>query len=235
MGMAQHYTPEEYMKNDFGKVGIPFEAIKVNMDGFSDIFSEGSTELKKLLLLMWGNNIETIGCCVGHERAPLCYKDTLFGDKEITPEEYDKHKNSSRYHCYSRDKRSYFSFKVDCDGNSDAMQELQDILREELDNVSPQLPIYSVFVRQNNVHHCEEANIFLDAVPSKPEVERFFSCLNKVISNVFCLDGLEGEREQDDVLIGDVDGLILEATATHNRGRGLVSQFGMLREGRERC
>lgn len=51
------------------------EPIKLNLkkltikekNQFAEDFSEGSKELKNLLLKMWDNGIETIACCAGHE------------------------------------------------------------------------------------------------------------------------------------------------------------------------
>lgn len=58
--------PEEYKEKIQSLPLSNFEWIKKRKEGFAELFSEGSPNLKKLLLFLWENNIETIGCCAGH-------------------------------------------------------------------------------------------------------------------------------------------------------------------------
>lgn len=181
---VQNYDPQEYQKNEYGKVGFPFDVIKANKETYAEVFSEGSAALKDLLLHMWDNDIETIGCCIGHKEEPYYYKKSVFGEREISADEYEKHKSSGRYHCLSRDKRSYCYFKVNCDGDNEKLKHLSESIKRKLQQEVPALPGFIISAEHNDVYNCDTINIFLDYVPQKSEVERFFSAIKVATSQV---------------------------------------------------
>ena len=74
MGVIIQTNPANYLANEFGASVASFDVIKANESEFADIFSEGSQELKKLLLYLWDNNIMTKGCCVGHKKGFFSFK-----------------------------------------------------------------------------------------------------------------------------------------------------------------
>lgn len=86
--LAENAT--EYSANDFGKSLASFDLIKTHKEEFAETFSEGSQELKKLLLFLWDNGIMTKGCCAGHK-------------KGLFPSEKDHH--------------AYVSFCLNCDSS----------------------------------------------------------------------------------------------------------------------
>ena len=55
------------MKSICNSKKILFEDILNNKDKYSKEFSESEPLLEEVLKLLWNNNIETIGCCKGHD------------------------------------------------------------------------------------------------------------------------------------------------------------------------
>lgn len=53
------------MKSSLNRVSL--DELKNNQENFAENFSEGNPNLKRLLLTLWDKNIETVGCCAGHE------------------------------------------------------------------------------------------------------------------------------------------------------------------------
>ncbi len=45
-----------------------FEEILKNKEKYAEQFNEGNKDLYKLLLELWNRNIETVGCCTGHNK-----------------------------------------------------------------------------------------------------------------------------------------------------------------------
>lgn len=184
MAKLQHaktlIDPSLYQQSEFGKV-LPFEVIKADMDAYAQVFSEGSEELKKLLLQMWDNNVETLACCTGHLSVPFYYKDSLFGQKRIEAEEYAEHSSSRRYHKVFRDRPGYFSVRLNYENDYARLRAMSDSISELLQNEVPALPSFSVSYGHNDIHNCDFISIHMCEVPSRSQGERFFSSLNQTL------------------------------------------------------
>lgn len=171
------YDPYEYQKNEFGKVGFPFERIKATPETYADVFSEGSPALKKLLLHLWAHDIETKACCTGHAGVQSFTKNTLFGQKAVDFEEWLAHKNSRRYHRWTKDVPAYLSFKFR--ENNDP-KEISRQLQEELTKECPDLP-FSVSYSSDSI------SVHLKHYVLPHRIEQFFSAVSVATSQALSL------------------------------------------------
>lgn len=97
MEYSSAFLPDDYKNRDFGSV-VSMDAVKNDAAAFAEIFSEGSPALNQLLRYLWSKDVQTIGCCVGHDNVHIYSKDTLFGKtKYIDKKTYLKHAGSERY------------------------------------------------------------------------------------------------------------------------------------------
>ena len=98
-----------------------FESIMKDKQGHAVMFSEGSEELRKLLLKLWDNNIQTIGCRTGHKDKPHYAVEVDFDSQNkyrlISQKTYLENEGSKEYHCFIFDKPGYFAFKLTGDSN----------------------------------------------------------------------------------------------------------------------
>ncbi len=172
-------NPLDYKNAEFGKVVLSFDLIKSDKQGFAEVFSEGSLELKKLLLHMWDNDIETVACCTGHKRESYYAKDTLFGEKRISENDYKKHASSSRYHHYHVYERGYFTIKLNAD--LEKLRVLSGDIQKRLEEFRPYIPCT---VSHQQAYGQNRITIHLDKFVPKAERERFFSNVSNALSQV---------------------------------------------------
>lgn len=161
--------PGEYKEQEFGKV-VPFEVVKVNREAFSEIFSEGSPALKKLLNKLWENDIKTIGCCVGHKDQEYFYKTNDKGKIEfIEKKEYNWHRFSKHYHRVKEDATAYFALDP---RSVKSAKELGNELIEYL--YDKNLPYeFTVGCQENMV------TVYLDRFVERDTRENFFDLLSE--------------------------------------------------------
>ena len=83
--VVRDIEPEEYKKKNIKLSFRNLSKLKERKEEFAEIFCEGSSELKKLLIFLWEHDIETIGCCIGHHDQIIAYPYIGF----IVPEKLD--------------------------------------------------------------------------------------------------------------------------------------------------
>lgn len=164
-------TPTEYKNNHFGKVLASFDVIKKDGEVFAVIFSEGSISLKKLLLQLWAQNIETIACCTGHTMQTTYTKKTFWGEKHIRECEFLKNQNNKKYHWYIASRPGYLSFKLKNEENTSAIaHQIENLLKDKC----PGVPCHVAF-------GMTDIGIYMDHAVSKQKIEDFFSAVSDAI------------------------------------------------------
>ena len=163
--------PSEYLANEFGIV-VPFEIVKMQPEAFSDIFSEGSPALKKLLNKLWENDIRTIGCCIGHKNREYFYKtDDRNRITLVDKKEYNWHRFSKKYHRVKEDDTAYLALDPRTVKNP---YDLGNEITNEL--YSKNLPFEFAVGTLNHM-----VSIYLEEYVEKDKRELFFETLSNIL------------------------------------------------------
>lgn len=174
---ANSETPQEYKATDFGNV-VSFDAIKDDPEGYADVFCEGSAALKSLLIDLWSKDIETFGCCAGHECVHTYVKDPIFGSEPqfIDRETYLAHSYSKRYHDYVSEAQPYMYFRADQLGGPDGIRHAID---SDLKSIFPFISFQTDAADNRCVLVC------LDRYVPSAWREHFFSSLSQAINRLY--------------------------------------------------
>ena len=155
-------TVEEYSQNQFGKV-VENDSVEDNMEGFAEVFSEGSPALRDLLLYLWNHGIKTKACCTGHMIQPAFKKKILWFEKPISKQEYIKNQEKKSYRKYFISHPGYLCFYYTSDDMMKSAHALRDILSQKCTDIKFHISF-----------SYEVISVYLDEVLCTKDTERFF-------------------------------------------------------------
>ena len=152
----------DYKQTLFGKV-VDMNNIENDMEGFAEVFSEGSPALRNLLLYLWNHGIKTKACCTGHMFQPAFKKKILLFEKPISEQEYIKNQEKKSYRKYFISHPGYLCFYYISDDMMKSAHALRDILSQKCPDIKFQISF-----------SYEEISIYLKEVLYPKDTERFF-------------------------------------------------------------
>ena len=169
----------QFFDQSFGYV-VPFEKIKADPDSYSSVFCEGSVALKSLLQNLWKHDVETRGCCKGHECVHYYVKDSIFGRKKyyIDEKTYRSHAGSKHYHEVTSQAYAYLAFQPNNFGPA------QELCRKIEAYMKQQLPELTYVTNA----FPDLITISLDRYVLPPQREQFFSTLSSVLCHCLLHD-----------------------------------------------
>jgi len=191
----------DFFDNSFGMV-VTFEDIKEDPESFASIFCEGSVALRNLLLDLWENNIETRGCCKGHDCVHTYIKTGIFKKEEyVCREEYEAHKGSRRYKDLVSEAHAYVAFRPGYLGDAQHIcNKIEGRMKERL----PQLT-YATNTFPDLI------TISLDKYVEPAERELFFSVLSDVFEQDIYISNKDEKYVVEETKNNSLDVLINNA------------------------
>lgn len=123
---------------------------KLNFELLAEQFSEGNDNLKMALLTSWKNDVQTVGCCIGHKER--CDENGMV--KKLCVD-FDTKEIVERKLSFEDSLSSYISFKIKIENSSVLSKLYTAIDNKYLDKVSLQLSVHPHGFLIMNIHIAE--------------------------------------------------------------------------------